>query len=160
MTYLMRDHDILGSREVKKIREQLIDQYNLSDFPKGVWVLDKKHKKLYLTTETIAKVIKKLKHMQRIGFYFGQLMNEGIRLSFQAAFEIAPLAKKNVISINELELDEYMQGHNIKKKCDVENTFVIIKHKDYVLGCAKYKQGEIINYVPKEYRGEYWLLNQ
>jgi hypothetical protein len=56
----MKNYEIMNTREIKKIKEQLRTQFGIDEFPKGVWVLDEKNKKLWLTTPVVEKVIKRL----------------------------------------------------------------------------------------------------
>ncbi|MEM2144021.1 MAG: hypothetical protein QW279_01565 [Candidatus Jordarchaeaceae archaeon] len=86
------------------------------------------------------------------GVYFGKLDKEGkIRLSIEGAQLIGKKAKKNIIEINYDEAEKWMKGENLKIESETQG-YVILKWKNYYLGCGELKKGTIKNYVPKDRR--------
>ena len=51
-------------------------------------------------------------------------------------------------------MKDYFSGIDLNKELGEENRFVLLKYKEDVFGCAKYKENTIINFLPKIHRGE------
>ncbi|MEM3587568.1 MAG: hypothetical protein QXO71_09630, partial [Candidatus Jordarchaeaceae archaeon] len=86
------------------------------------------------------------------GVYFGKLDEKGgIRLSIEGAQLIGREAKKNIIQIDYDEAIKWMKGENLKIETENQG-YVILKWKNYYLGCGELKNGIIKNYVPKDRR--------
>jgi len=65
--------------------------------------------------------------------------------------------KKKLLNVVELTTEEtktYFQGLDLEKELGDGSKNVLLKYKNNILGCAKYKEGKILNYLPKTYRGE------
>ena len=73
---------------------------------------------------------------------------------------VKPLAKENKIELNCLfELDKretkaYFAGVDLRKDLGEESKAIILINEGNVLGYAKYKDGKILNFLPKIHRGE------
>jgi NOL1/NOP2/fmu family ribosome biogenesis protein len=149
----MQQLNILNTREVKKIREQVIGQFGF--FPKEDYAyLRNENNRIFLVNKDIARIeLKKLK-IDKIGLYFAEIMkNEEVRLSKEGAQIIGKGAKSNVIELNEGEIKEYFQGSDLDKDLGNDNKLVLLRYKDDIIGCAKYKEGKILNFLPKINRG-------
>nr|MDO8079581.1 hypothetical protein [Candidatus Freyarchaeota archaeon] len=86
------------------------------------------------------------------GVYFGKLDEGGeIRLSIEGSQLIGKKAKKNIIEIDHDKAVKWMKGENLKVESKAQG-YVILKWKNYYLGCGKLKNGTIKNYVPKDRR--------
>ena len=55
---------------------------------------------------------------------------------------------KNIVELDKKEAELWSMGNDLDKKLKVYG-FVILKHKKDFIGCGKYKEGKIFNYVPK-----------
>ena len=145
----------LNSREIKKIREQVIKQFNY--FPEGDYAFVENDKgRLFIITKNIAKIEINNLRIDKYGLYFAENKPNNIRLSKEGAQLLVRMGKKevsNVIEINETEVESYFKGEDLKKDLGKESKLIILKHKKDILGCAKYKEGIILNFLPKIHRG-------
>jgi len=55
------------------------------------------------------------------------------------------------LELNDNEAKEWMRGNDLEMKGDFSG-FLIIKHKEDFLGCGKYANGKILNYIGKARR--------
>ena len=91
-----------------------------------------------------------------MGLYLGEVKPNQIRLSKEGAQLIVRLGGNkvtNIVEINEEEVKEYFQGNDLIKDLGEKNRLIILKHKKEILGCASYKEGKILNFLPKIHRG-------
>ncbi|MEA3430498.1 MAG: hypothetical protein U9R08_04455, partial [Nanoarchaeota archaeon] len=73
---------------------------------------------------------------------------KGIRLSIEGSQLVGPKAQKNIAKINNEQAQKWIRGEDIKIKQEFEG-FVIIKHETNYIGSGKFKEGTILNFVPK-----------
>ena len=99
--------------------------------------------------------------IDRLGLYFAEVVKNGeIRLSKEGAQLLAREARqkkrvlKNTVSLDAEALKEYFQGQDLSIDLGPENKLVILQYQEDVLGCAKYKEKTILNFLPKIHRGE------
>ncbi len=85
------------------------------------------------------------------GIYFGTLEKNGIRLSIEGSYIVGKLAKRNVIELDDERARRWMKGEDIEDKA---KGYVILKWKNFFLGCGKGNGKVIRNYVPKERRAQ------
>ncbi len=85
------------------------------------------------------------------GVYFGRFEKDGLRLSIEGTQLIGKKAKSNIVEIDHNNTIKWMKGENIKFESEAHG-YVILKWKNYFLGCGKLKEGTIINFVPKDRR--------
>ena len=138
---------ILNKKEISRILNKLNDQFSIN-LKIDYGMLRNKDGKIFLVTKDLNKVNLDKLRINDIGLYAIREDKE-IRLSIEGSQLFGKYASKNIYEINKDEANLWMTGNNIK--CDkVYNGFVIIKYKNDFLGSGKYKNNEIINYVPKE----------
>ena len=98
--------------------------------------------------------------IDKIGLYFAEIKHNQARLSKEGAQFLAKKANvekkelKNVVILNDKELKDYFQGLDLDKDLGSESKFVLLKYKQDIFGCAKYKEKRILNFLPKIHRGE------
>ncbi|MBT3836634.1 hypothetical protein HOD05_00280 [Candidatus Woesearchaeota archaeon] len=152
---MMKRLNFLNTREVKKIREQVIVDFGF--FPKGDYAFLKSDKdRLFIVNKDVAKLELKNLRIDRMGLYLGEVKPNQIRLSKEGAQLIVRLGGNkvtNIVEINEEEVKEYFQGNDLIKDLGEKNRLIILKHKKEILGCASYKEGKILNFLPKIHRG-------
>jgi NOL1/NOP2/fmu family ribosome biogenesis protein len=146
----MQELKILNSKEKKEIFKKIKEQWG-AEFKEDYDFLLTEQEKIYIVNKEIARIdFSKIK-INSIGMYFGKIFKEEIRLSVEGAQMIGKKAKKNIIELNDSEARSYMKGNDIDKKCDCSG-FVLLKNNKDFIGTAKYKDGKIMNYMPKERR--------
>jgi len=83
------------------------------------------------------------------GLYFGTLEENGIRLSIEGSFIVGRMARKSVIELDDGEAMAWMSGQDLELPV---RGYVILKWRDFFLGCGKGNGRIVRNYVPKERR--------
>ena len=107
--------------------------------------------KIYLAHKDVAKVDWSRFRIQSIGLYIADVKGGQLRLSIEGSQLIGPKATKNVVDIDKDELLLWLQGKDLEKAGDWSNFVIIRYNKDYC-GSGKYKEGMILNFVPKTRR--------
>jgi len=150
---------ILNTRKIKKIKEILIEQFGY--FPKNSYAfLQNEKNRVFMVNKDLARVDLNKLRIDRIGLYFAEHKDNHVRLSKEGAQFLARMAKeekkelKNVVELDEPEMKTYFEGQDIIKDLGPEARFILLKYKKDIFGCAKYKEGKIINFLPKTHRGE------
>jgi len=141
---------ILNTREIKKILEVIKKQWQ-ADFKQEYAFLMNNKNKIFLINRDISRIDLNRIRINNIGMYFGELNKGMLRLSIEGSQLIGPLAKKNILELNDDEARDYLKGDDLEKKTK-EKGFLIIKHKDDYLGTGKANGEKIFNYTPKERR--------
>lgn len=152
----MQKLKILNNREVKKIKEAVLRDYGYFPEENYAYLLSEKNK-IFLVNKDVARIDLEKLRIDRIGLCFAEMKDEKIRLSKEGAQLLAQegLEKlKNVVELTAEELKKYFLGEDLPKELGEESQFVLLKYKKDILGCAKYKDKNIINFLPKIHRGE------
>ena len=158
----IRSGKILSSREKRRLSALLKEQWGI-DVPKEmreqVWFLNNKEK-VFLCTRDIARLPFDWLRIERLGIYIAKLHRGELRLSVEGSQLLGPLAKKNIVGLNDNEAHLWLQGEEIEKsvKRAEPRAFVLIKHNVDFLGCGTLaddnnnNNSRILNFVPKARR--------
>ena len=139
---------ILNKKEISRILNKVKAQFGINDIKFNYGMLQNKEGKIFFITSSLNKVDLNKLRINELGLYVIKDDKE-IRLTIEGSQIFGEYATKNVLEVDEDDAYGWMSGNKIK--CDkVYNGFVIIKHKDNYLGSGKYKEGVILNYIPKE----------
>ncbi len=155
----MQSLTILNTREAKRIKELLLQQFGYALQEDYAYLKNEKNK-IYIINKDAAKLDWKKLIIDKMGLYFAEDKETEIRLSKEGAQLLAQEAKKNkkkMVKVVELTTEEtkaYFQGLDVEKDAGGHNRMVLLQYKNNILGCAKYKEGKILNFLPKMYRGE------
>ncbi|MBW3019486.1 hypothetical protein KY329_04870 [Candidatus Woesearchaeota archaeon] len=88
--------------------------------------------------------------INNVGLYIAEQKGE-LRLSIEGSQLVGPQATKNVLEIDDELRKQWFMGEDLHINKEFEG-FVILKHgKDYI-GSGKFKEGKILNFVPKTRR--------
>ena len=146
----MQNIKILNKNEIKAILELIKNQWGASaDMTYAFLKTDKG--KIYVVNSDISRLELGKLRINSIGLYFAEIRDGGIRLSIEGSQIIGPKSKKSVLELNDNEAKEWMRGNDLEMKGDFSG-FLIIKHKEDFLGCGKYANGKILNYIGKARR--------
>src|SRR3989344_4388890 len=155
----MQQLTILNSRDVKRIREQVVNQFGY--FPEEDYAFLKgENDKVFIVSKDLARIDLKKLIVDRIALYFAELRETEVRLSKEGAQLLGRLARenkkelKNVVDFDEKEVKAYFAGVDVVKDLGKENRLMLLRYEQDVFGCAKYKEGKIINFMQKIHRGE------
>ncbi len=141
---------ILNSKEIKEIKEIIKNQWGC-DFKTDLAFLLSSNNRIYVVSRDIAKLDLSKLNTEVIGMYFGELKDEQVRLSIEGSQLIGPIAKKNVVEINEKEYRTWLKGYDLEKETDAEG-YAIVRFKSDFIGAARIKDGKVLNFVPKNRR--------
>jgi len=142
----------LQNKEVKKILELINKQWNAQlDWVKDYAFLLSTKDNLYIINREVDNIDFTKLNINAIGLYFAELKNGEIRLSIEGSQLVGPFATKNVVEISDDEIKLWFKGNDLNKECDCSG-FVLLTNKDIFVGCGRYSQGIIYNFVPKARR--------
>jgi len=82
-------------------------------------------------------------------FYFGKLEKDGFRPSMDACALLGPFATKNILEIGDEDVVRWLQGQDIEGDAV---GYVIIRWRNFFVGCGKGNGKVIRNFVPKSRR--------
>lgn len=140
--------DFLGSRELKHFFNLIEKQYGKVPpfFEKSALV--RRNEKIALVTRDIDQVLNNNLRINSAGLYIAEVKDDQLRLSIEGSQFIGPFATKNVCEITQEQMKEWFKGNDLKVSGDFDG-FVIIKSGNDFIGSGKFKDGFILNFVPK-----------
>ena len=142
----------LKNKEKKSLIKKLEEQYGVKELKLNYLFFKNNEGRIFIINKEFRNLDLENINVNSIGLYFCRIEKE-LRLSVEGSQIIGPFAKKNVLEINEGQTKEWLQGNDIEVlNKDIEETFVILKNKKDFIGSGKFKDGKILNYVPKERR--------
>ena len=150
---------ILNSREIKRLRELVVKSFGYF-FKEDYAYLKNDKDKIFIVNKDITRIELNNLIIDRMGLYFAELKDSQCRLSKEGAQFLVREANKdeaevkNLVDLDDKEVKSYFTGIDLPKDLGEENHLVIIKYQDNILGCAQYKNGQILNFLPKIHRGE------
>jgi len=155
----MEKLQILNTREIKRIKQLLDSEFGYALEEEYAYLQNQKGR-IFIITKEIAALDFAALRIDKMGLYFAESKDNQLRLSKEGAQLLVQEARKhkkevkNIVSLNKEEVTTYFQGHDLGKDCGNESRFVLLDYKNNILGCAKYREGKIFNFLPKIHRGE------
>ncbi len=135
----------LNKKEIKSILNKIKDRYGIKNLDLDYVFLKSKKGKVFIISKDVIRIdITKLK-IDTIGMYFCKVEDDGIRLSIEGSQLIGKYARKNILKLNEKELEMWLSGEELDREGD---GYYLIKGKDFV-GSGKIVNRKLYNYVPK-----------
>ncbi len=147
----MKKMKILNSREIRDIKKLIKKQWDAELKLDYAFLMNDKGK-IFIINKELGDIDFSKLHINNLGLYFGEFKVSELRLSIEGSQMVGIFAKKNIVDIDDKNLEVWMKGEDIEIKTDNVRGFVIIKNNKDFLGCGKYKEGKVLNYVPKERR--------
>ena len=142
---------ILNTREVKRFKEKVLEQYG-AFFAKN-YVFLQQGKNIFLTTKALGEIDLAKTRVEKIGLYVAEVKGDYVRLSMQGAQLLANEGEpKEIVYFDEGELERYFKGEEIEKDLGENAKSVILCYKKNVIGSTRYKEGVLLNFLPKAYR--------
>jgi len=151
----MAELNILNKKKIKEILALIKKQWG-TDFKTELVFLMNTQNKIFLVNREVFNLNLEKLRINSIGLYFGELKNNELRLSIEGSQLIGNNAKQNIVELNEKQAMQWLKGQDIDIKGNYKG-FVILKHENDFLGTGKYKDGKVLNYVPKARRFKYNL---
>lgn len=155
----MQQLAILNTRDIKRIKEQLIRQFGYAPTEEYAYLKSEKEK-IFIINKDVARIELKNLIIDKMGLYFAEDKGTEIRLSKEGAQLLGREAQKNKkplknsVNLSIEEVQTYFQGQDLEKDLGGENRLVLLQYEKDVLGCSRYKEGKILNFLPKIHRGE------
>lgn len=147
----MREAEFMGSRDVKVFLKAVEDQYGAVPAVFSECAFSQNKERISMVSRDLDKIQFERLRINSLGLYIAELKNGQLRLGMEGAQLVGPVAKKNVCEISTDQLKAWLQGHDLSVEGDFSG-FVILKHNDDYVGSGKFKEGLILNYVPKARR--------
>ncbi len=141
---------ILNSKDIKRIMELVELQWGAKLKPDYAFLINSKNR-IYAVNREVGSIPFEQLRINSMGLYFGELLDETIRLSIEGSQIIGPHATKNVVDISDDEMARWLRGEDLGRDSG-SNGFVIIRHGDDFLGTGRHSNGVIKNFVPKTRR--------
>ncbi len=148
---MKENYDYMPSRELKHFFRMIEEQYGRVPelFEKLAFIRGKE--RIYVINRDIEKVDMTNLRVNSMGLYIAEVKNEQLRLSIEGSQLIGPGATKNVYELSKEQLRKWFMGQDIGVDGQYEG-FVILKHENDYVGSGKFKEGLILNFVPKTRR--------
>jgi len=159
----MKQLKILNTRESRDIIDKIEAQYGCKMVFNGSLLRDSKDN-IYLISREIDKIKFENLRINSMGLYLGEINKfQQFRLSIEGSQIVGVKAKKNVIELTEAQVKQYFHSEEIiltsEQQASVSGEpFLLLKYKNDFFGAAKYKDGKILNYLPKVHRTEELIM--
>ena len=159
----MPELKILNSKEIKEIMQLIESQWGAKIKMEYGFLKNAKNR-VFIINKDISKIDTSMIRINSAGMYFCEIDKKGIRLGIEGTQIIGPKAEKNVVLLDEDEARKWLRGEDLEKECKECSGFVILKYnpnKNFpgggnfssdFLGCGKYTNAKILNYVGKPRR--------
>lgn len=144
---------ILNRREVRDILEKVDEAYGCTLALEHAFLTDDKNRAFIIHRDVSAIDFEQLR-INSMGLYFAEVNKYGeVRLTIEGSQIVGPLATKNVVGLSEEQVRAYFKGEEVDVEVGVEGQpFVLLRYKNDFFGAAKYKEGKVLNYLPKVHR--------
>jgi len=143
--------EIQNTRKIKEIHKLLEKQFGFDSKLDYVFLKNEKGK-VFIVSKAVGEIDYSKLRINTMGFYLGELKGGEFRLSFEGCSLIGPGCSENIIFLEEQELKWYFEGLDLEMDLGGEARFVLLKFGEDFVGCAKYKDGKVFNFMPKEHR--------
>lgn len=148
--------EILNKKQEQEILKKLNQQFGIKKFPENSLLIQRGKEKIFLYNGDLnEKQIKNLEktNIEGIGVYIGKIEQsiEEIRLTIEATQIFKDQITKNIVEINQEQLETWMHGQELNLKTGKKG-FVVIKYKNDFIGTGKASEEKITNFIPKNRR--------
>ena len=146
--------EIINRREKDEIISQLNKQFGISSLPFLLIRQGKEKIRAYsgsLSCDELSILGENI-NIDTLGIYLLNQESSGeFRLSHDAVSTLQSQITKNIIELNDAQANEWLRGHDLIIKTDLKG-IVVLKCKQYMIGCGKSSGERVTNFVPKERR--------
>ena len=143
-------YKILNSKEKKRIVSMLKEQYGY-DQKFSYVLLQNQVGRIYIVNEEVFSLDLDKLRINSFGTYFGTEEGDAIRLSIEGSQLIGSLCKKNVAEISKDLVKVWLFGSDLEVEGDFKG-FVVVKSGSDFLGCGRFSNDKIHNFIPKTRR--------
>lgn len=139
-----------NSKQKKEVQEGLEETYGIKNLPYSLVEVGKQRLRAFsgnLTRDEIVE-LSKIASIEVIGMYLISQKDDDLRLNFDAISLLRNQITKNIIEIDQRQLDLWMRGYDLDIKCP--RGITLLKFQDELVGLGKSNTEKIFNYLPKE----------
>ena len=140
----------IKSKEKKELIQELEKFYGITELPYLLIETGKKKIRAFSGSFTKEDMLElaKITNVEVIGMYIISKKDEDARISFDSLSILKKHITKNIIEIEESQLNQWIRGHDLD--IPKQKGVIVLKHKDDLVGVGKSNGEKIFNYVPKE----------
>ncbi|MCU0642129.1 MAG: hypothetical protein MUF61_00935 [archaeon] len=147
----MGEIKFIKTPEKRRIIEEL-SRFGITEIP--FLLIDWGREKIRAFSGTLSKEeimeITNAARIDNMGIYFLKREETGLRPSIEALQLLKNQITKNIIDIDNAQMQLWMRGHDLDIK--MPQGLYVIRFEGDLLGCGKSNGNSIFNYVPKERR--------
>ena len=147
----MQNIKILNSKETKVIWEMIEKQFGIEEKLPYVFLMNSKER-IFLVKREIGDINLNEFRIDTLGMYFGEQYKSQIRLSIEGCQLLGKLAKRGVVDVTKEQMLAWMKGEDLASfdmPAELQGQFVIVRYQDDILGCGKWREGILYNYVSR-----------
>ncbi len=149
---------ILNTRERSDIADAVKAQWGIPDVP-SVLLLNNRNDVFTISPDIQSVTLQNL-HINSLGLYIGEWREGNLRLSMEGSHLLGPLAKKNLIDLTKDQTESWLKGDPLLLERGSAEGFQLVAYphpitgKRDFLGCGRYRESTLINFVPKARRAK------
>ena len=145
-------HKFVKSAEKKSIIAELKENFGITDIP--YLLIESGREKIRAFSGSLSKeeivAIGSMTNVEGVGLYLLKKEETGIRLSFEALMMLKEQITKNILDIDDKQLELWIRGNDLD--LSIPQGIYAVRYNGDFLGCGKSNGSKIFNYVPKERR--------
>jgi NOL1/NOP2/fmu family ribosome biogenesis protein len=141
---------IWNSKEARAFLQKVNEQWGCAWKPDQSFISNNQGK-VFLITRDLALIDWTTLRISSVGMYVGEDHDGRVRLSIEGSQLIGPLATKNIIDVERETAMLWIKGHDIEVKGEFSGHVIVRSGNDY-MGTGAYKEGQLLNHVPKARR--------
>jgi NOL1/NOP2/fmu family ribosome biogenesis protein len=140
----------LSQKHIHAMHDFLISQYGVS-FASGTFLLHTKDNKIFLLSPKAEEFRQHLQRINSQGLYVGEFNDDftQIRLSIEGSQIIGPNATRGIYELTKEELQLWSRGESLPMDVEPQKGYLIMKYGSDFYGVGRFKQDQILNFVPK-----------
>jgi len=144
--------EFYDSKRRKKIIEELNSNFGITELPKVIFATGRDKMRGFSGDLTIDEIysLDRLANVEFIGIYLFKEDLGHLRLGFDGAILLGKQIIKNIVEIDEKQLEKWMTGHSLE--IPLERGMYAVRHNGDIFGCGLSDGKILINFVPKERR--------
>ena len=146
------NHKFVKSSEKKDMLKELNEQFGISELPYLLIESGKEKIRAFSGSLSKEEIVKmgSLANVEGVGVYLLKKEETGLRLSFEALMLLRKQITKNILDIDESQLQLWIRGRDLE--LNIPAGVYAIRHGNDFFGCGKSNGQILFNYVPKERR--------
>ena len=144
--------EFYDSKKRKKLLSQLNEQFGITEIPRVLFETGKEKVRAFSGDLTIDELysLDRLANVEFMGLYLFKPEFEFLRLSFDGALLLKKQFAKNIVELNDEQVELWMNGKNLE--LNIDRGIYAVKCDEDVFGCGISDGKMLINFVPKERR--------